>query len=148
MLFDENLIEYQCDNNFIKVKYNDTILLIETPFMRIPFGIKELNFNNKKSYNFQISINEDYNIKSRKLLEFIIKIENHGKDKIKDLNSQDISSLRNILINSLNSIIDFKKEFIDDIYKYIILKNNEDNHNINTVIIILLFKLIKFTSLF
>lgn len=86
MSLNEELIEYQeCGNKFIKVKYDDTFLLIETPYMRIPFGIKELNFNNKKSYKFQISINEEYNIKSRKLLEFIIKIEKHAKDKIKDL---------------------------------------------------------------
>jgi len=65
MLFDKNLINYQKCDNFIKVKYDDTFLIIETPFLRISFGIKELNFNNKKNYNFQISINEEYNINSK-----------------------------------------------------------------------------------
>jgi len=84
MLLDKNLISYQKCDNFIKVKYDDTFLIIETPFLRIPFGIKYLNFNNKKSYNFQISINEEYNIKSKKLLDFIFELENYAKDKFKD----------------------------------------------------------------
>src|ERR1700730_15693562 len=85
MILDESLFEYQICDNFIKVKYNNTLLIIDTPFMRIPFGIKEFNFNNRKNYNFQISVNEEYNIKSKKLLEFILKIEKHVKNKFKEL---------------------------------------------------------------
>lgn len=134
MLLNEELIEYQeCDNNFIKVKYNDTFLLIETPFMRIPFGIKELNFNNKKNYNFQISINEDYDIKSKKLLEFIIKIEKHAKDKIKDLSFvKDKTFISRIYVGKNSPLItlDIKDDTIfKDKYNNIVLLKDYVNKN-------------------
>lgn len=33
-----NELNYENDNNFIKVKYKNKLLIIETPYMRIPFG--------------------------------------------------------------------------------------------------------------
>jgi hypothetical protein len=84
MLFDKDLLQYEKKQNFINVKYNNTILAITVSSVRIPFGIKELVYNNSnKNYNLQISI-DNKNDKLSNLLNFIIKLEKHAKEMISD----------------------------------------------------------------
>lgn len=79
------LIEYKKDNNFVKVKYDKKILILETPFLRVPFGIKENDYLYKKFYHYQISINTEFNPKSGDFLRIITFIEKDAKDKLSDI---------------------------------------------------------------
>lgn len=47
-MLNKQLIEYKMDEKektFIKVKYDKKFIIIETPFLRVPFGIKEYGIN-------------------------------------------------------------------------------------------------------
>lgn len=89
-MLNKNLIKYKLDEkgkNFIKVKYDKEFIAIETPLLRIPFGIKEHDYEYKKVYDYQISINIKYNIKSGDLLRLILFIEKDAKD---NFNNHDL----------------------------------------------------------
>lgn len=76
ILFDE--IKYTKELNFIKVEYKNSIISIETPLMKIPFGIKKRNFN----YYFQICVDEQNNDKNNDFLTFINMLEKHAKENV------------------------------------------------------------------
>jgi len=87
ILFNE--IEYLKENDFVKVKYKNKIIDIETPLLRIPFGIKQID----SRYLLQLSI--DKNEKNGDFLMFINMLENHVKENLyKDFkNKQFVSKI-------------------------------------------------------
>lgn len=80
-MFDKDLLQYEEKAYGLSVKYNNTILAINVSSVRVPFGIKELIYDNSKNYNLQISI-DNKNDKLNNLLKFIIELENHAKERI------------------------------------------------------------------
>ena len=52
ILFNE--IQYLKENDFVKVRYKNKIIDIETPLLRIPFGIKQID----SRYLLQLSIDD------------------------------------------------------------------------------------------
>lgn len=72
------------DHNFIKIKHNNDLVLIKTSLLRVPFGFKELTYNDKINYSFQISIDKSFNEKSYELLTFVKDIESYIINKYKD----------------------------------------------------------------
>jgi hypothetical protein len=77
ILFNE--IKYNKEKDFVKVKYKNKIIDIETPLLRIPFGIKKID----SRYLLQISIdNKDENERNNDFLMFINMLESHAKENL------------------------------------------------------------------
>lgn len=125
-MLNKDLISYKLDEkgkNFIKVKYDDKFISIETPLLRIPFGIKESDFSYKKVYDFQISINIKFNIKSNDLLRLILFIEEDAKDKFNEYESiKDKTFISRIYKSGKNDPL-IKLDIKDST----IIKDDEDN---------------------
>lgn len=110
---DLDCLSFINDKDFIKIKYNEETLLIKTPLLRVPFGIKSLKYKEKYSYNFQLSINKSFNEKSDKLLTFINKLELYIKNKYKDNTLFKDKTFISRIYEGKNSpllMIDLKKE--------------------------------------
>ncbi len=90
ILFNE--IQYLKENDFVKVRYKNKIIDIETPLLRIPFGIKQID----SRYLLQLSIDDkDKNEKNSDFLMFINMLESHVKENLyKDFkNKQFVSKI-------------------------------------------------------
>lgn len=90
ILFNE--IKYFKEKDFVKVKYKSKIIDVETPLLRIPFGIKQID----SRYLLQLSIDDkDKNEKNNDFLMFINMLESHVKENLyKDFkNKQFVSKI-------------------------------------------------------
>lgn len=99
--------------NFIKIKHNDKSLLINTPLLRVPFGIKSFYYKGKESYNLQLSINKLFDDKSDKLLTFYKDLEIYVKNKFKDKTFLKDKTFITRIYENKNSpllLIDLKKD--------------------------------------
>lgn len=77
ILFNE--IKYNREKDFVKVKYKNKIIDIETPLLRIPFGIKKID----SRYLLQVSIDDkDKNESNNDFLMFINMLESHAKENL------------------------------------------------------------------
>lgn len=77
ILFDE--IKYNKEKDFVKVKYKNNIIDVETPLLRVPFGIKQID----SRHLLQVSIDDkDKNKKNDDFLMFINMLERHVKENL------------------------------------------------------------------
>lgn len=129
-MLNKQLIEYKIDEKektFIKVKYDKKFIIIETPFLRVPFGIKEYDLFYKKIYNYQVSVNTSYNEKSGNFLRFILFIEKDAKDKF---SKSDFLKNKNFVSRI------YKPEKNDPLIKLDIKENTiikDENNNVITL---------------
>lgn len=72
-------INYEYIDNFIKTKYENTMINIETSIIKIPFGVKKSLYNDQ--YYIQVSTN---NTQNKELMNFIHLLEKDLKDKLKN----------------------------------------------------------------
>lgn len=70
-------INYEYIDNFIKTKYENTMINIETSIIKIPFGVKKSLYNDQ--YYIQVSTN---NTQNKELMNFIHLLEKDLKDKL------------------------------------------------------------------
>jgi hypothetical protein len=76
-----NEIIYEKNDKFIKIKYKNNLLNIETPILKIPFGIKEFDGNNGRKLYLQLSIDKEIEINNDFLI-FIEMLESHAKENV------------------------------------------------------------------
>lgn len=85
ILFEEIIyknIEKEEKKGIIDIKYKNSILTIETPMLKIPFGIRKINGYEK--YFLQISIDNKYE-KNKDFITFMYMLEKHAKEKVSNI---------------------------------------------------------------
>lgn len=114
--FDLDKIKYEYLDNFIKIKYENTIINIETPIIKIPFGIKSSLYNDQ--YYLQFSVNNEEN---KKVMNFIYLLEKDLKDKLQN-NFKDKKFTSRIYFKENRSPL-----ITLDLKKNTIILNNKNN---------------------
>lgn len=114
ILFNE--IRYIKEDDFFKVRYKNSIISVETPIMKIPFGVK----NNNSNHFLKINVEQKKNEKNKDFLTFIDMLESHAKENIhinfkeKQFRSRiyknEYSTLVDVLLNNNTKIVNEKQE--------------------------------------
>lgn len=93
------------DEKFVKIRYNNMILEIETPMLRCPFGIKVFEDTNKR-YSFSLSFDKmDINERNKKFYQFIKDLENYIYKYIKNNRNMYYQDIKKKISRSFSSKI-------------------------------------------
>lgn len=85
ILFDEFFyenIEKENKKGIINVKYKNQSVNIETPILKIPFGIRK--FNEYEKYFLQVSVDDKYE-KNNDFMNFIYMLEKHAVENVNNI---------------------------------------------------------------